>query len=81
MTRDVVTPDHLTMNTSDSAPPPASAPDDAPLSTLAAMERAHILRALHELHWVKKNVAEALGISRPTLDRKIRLYDLTQDST
>lgn len=40
------------------------------------MERDHIRSALEQLGWVKINVAKALGISRPTLDRKIRLYRL-----
>jgi two-component system response regulator AtoC len=55
------------------SPSPAAT---ASLVTLAEMERDHIRSALEQLGWVKINVAKALGISRPTLDRKIRLYRL-----
>ncbi len=87
MARDVITRDHLSLPPPRERhePPPADnrtrAPSSAttssaPLATLAAMERAHIAHVLHQLGWVKKHVAETLGISRPTLDRKIRVYRL-----
>jgi len=63
-------------------PPEVSAP--APLATngvggppkplaelIAVLEREQITLALHRARGVKANAAEALGISRPTLDRKI----------
>ncbi len=58
-----------------SAPGPLSASDGGaprPLAELiAALEREQITLALHRARGVKANAAEALGISRPTLDRKI----------
>jgi DNA-binding NtrC family response regulator len=43
-----------------------------PLAELiSALEREQITLALHRARGVKSNAAEALGISRPTLDRKI----------
>jgi transcriptional regulator with PAS, ATPase and Fis domain len=85
MARDVITAEHLAIGerpVAKPSPPPSRPTDRAPvgptpaLATLAEKEREHIGNALEQLGWVKKNVAEALGISRPTLDRKIRLYRL-----
>jgi len=78
MARDVITVDHLVIERSSPGVPSSVIPasPSAPIVTLADMERTHIQRTLDQLDWVKKNVAEALGISRPTLDRKIRLYGL-----
>lgn len=45
--------------------------------SLAAMERRHIQYVLHYTHGNKKRTAELLQISRPTLDRKIKLYKLS----
>jgi DNA-binding NtrC family response regulator len=42
--------------------------------SLAEVERAHIERFLKANRWQKKAAARVLGISRPTLDRKIELY-------
>ncbi len=44
------------------------------VASLADMEREHIRFTLEQVGWVKCNAAKALGISRPTLDRKLRLY-------
>ncbi|MDX2014468.1 MAG: sigma 54-interacting transcriptional regulator [Myxococcaceae bacterium] len=38
---------------------------------IAALEREHIVRAMKRFRGVKAQAAEALGISRPTLDRKL----------
>jgi DNA-binding NtrC family response regulator len=38
------------------------------------LEREQILLALKRAQGVKVNAAESLGISRPTLDRKIEEY-------
>ncbi len=59
-----------------SAPAPAAAGSSGgaprPLAELiSALEREQITLALHRARGVKANAAEALGISRPTLDRKI----------
>ncbi len=45
-------------------------------STLAEMEKVHILKTLHSTGWNKSRSASILGIERSTLDRKIRRYDL-----
>jgi Nif-specific regulatory protein len=45
-------------------------------STLAEMERRHILRTLKAESWNKSRTAAVLGIERSTLDRKIRRYEL-----
>jgi DNA-binding NtrC family response regulator len=47
--------------------------------TLAQVERDHIARMLETNGWHKKRSAEQLGISRPTLDRKIRAYGLARE--
>ncbi|MBN2712982.1 MAG: sigma-54-dependent Fis family transcriptional regulator [Planctomycetes bacterium] len=44
--------------------------------TLAAMERRHIQQVLDYTRGNKKRASEILLISRPTLDRKIKIYDL-----
>lgn len=43
---------------------------------LAEMERRHIAQVLEESSWVKRRAAEALGISRSRLDRKMVEYGL-----
>ncbi|MCA9655745.1 MAG: sigma-54-dependent Fis family transcriptional regulator [Myxococcales bacterium] len=76
MAQGVLTPDHLhAAGVREIATAKAAVPTSAP-RTLADMERDHIRRTLEQLGWIKKAAAEALGISRPTLDRKIRLYRL-----
>jgi two-component system response regulator AtoC len=59
-------------------PPPAlvAAPLDEPLMTLAEMERRQIGRALVLYNGHKGRICSALGISRPTLERKLRKYGL-----
>jgi DNA-binding NtrC family response regulator len=55
-----------------SADDPAGASEDAPLADkVAALERAEIEAALRRARGVKSRAAEALGLSRPTLDKKI----------
>ena len=44
--------------------------------TLADVEKAHILAVLYERGWNQVQAAEALGISRTTLWRKLREYGL-----
>ncbi len=55
---------------------PGKAPAPAASQTLAEVERVHIAGVLKQTGWKKKRAAELLGISRPTLDRKIRVYGL-----
>ncbi|MGE0433355.1 MAG: sigma-54 interaction domain-containing protein [Planctomycetota bacterium] len=62
------------------APPPVVVPaavDDEPLD-LESVERAHIERVLAISGWVKTEAARLLGVSRPTLDRKIAQYGLSK---
>ncbi|MBC8067147.1 MAG: sigma-54-dependent Fis family transcriptional regulator [Deltaproteobacteria bacterium] len=56
----------------------AASPVDA-ARTLAQVERDHIAQMLETNGWHKKRSAEQLGISRPTLDRKIRAYGLARE--
>ena len=46
------------------------------MQTLAETERQHIHAVLEALGWNKRRAAEALGVSRGTLYRKIEGYDL-----
>jgi DNA-binding NtrC family response regulator len=55
---------------------PGKSPAPAASQTLAEVERVHIAGVLKQTGWKKKRAAELLGISRPTLDRKIRVYGL-----
>ena len=50
------------------------------LPTLAAAERAHIVRVLDAVKWNKKEAARVLAISRGTLYRKIVEYALEPDA-
>jgi DNA-binding NtrC family response regulator len=47
--------------------------------SLAAAERDHILAILAETDWNKTKAATILDISRPTLDSKIKTYDLKKE--
>jgi transcriptional regulator with GAF, ATPase, and Fis domain/pSer/pThr/pTyr-binding forkhead associated (FHA) protein len=49
-------------------------------TSLAEMERRHILATLKSTNWNKSQTAQLLGIERSTLDRKIRRYDLAEFS-
>ena len=56
---------------------PAAAAQFRP-SSLADIERQHILATLMATGWNKSQAANLLGIERSTLDRKIRRYDLVE---
>jgi two-component system response regulator AtoC len=56
-----------------SAPAPAAGPK---LSTLEEVEHQHILFALNENDWNISATARALGISRPTLRKRMAHYSL-----
>jgi two-component system response regulator HydG len=43
-------------------------------------ERVQVQRALIETSWNKSKAAGLLGVTRKTLDKKIRDYSLTQGS-
>ncbi|HEY4309240.1 MAG TPA: sigma 54-interacting transcriptional regulator [Pirellulales bacterium] len=47
-------------------------------SSLADVERKHILATLRATGWNKSQTASMLGIERSTLDRKIQRYDLNE---
>src|SRR5438309_2514102 len=60
--------------------PPAAARDGkspAPIPTLDEVERAHIQRVFAMTKGHKGRTCQILGISRPTLERKLRKYGLT----
>ncbi|HEX3600164.1 MAG TPA: sigma 54-interacting transcriptional regulator [Lacipirellulaceae bacterium] len=48
-------------------------------TSLADMEKQHILEVLRQTGWNKSRAAIILGIERSTLDRKIRRYDLVEE--
>lgn len=50
--------------------------DDFVPSSLAEMEKRHILATLESTGWNKSKAASILGIERSTLDRKIQRYEL-----
>jgi DNA-binding NtrC family response regulator len=47
--------------------------------SLASAERDHILAILTEAEWNKTRAAGILDISRPTLDAKIKAFDLKKE--
>jgi DNA-binding NtrC family response regulator len=59
-------------------PPDAPGPLDGVRMSLAAVERAHILRVLEAVGWNKKEAAEVLQIGRATLYRKLAEYALDE---
>jgi transcriptional regulator with PAS, ATPase and Fis domain len=48
----------------------------APLETLDHMEEDHIVRVLRYTSWNKSDAARILGITRQTLDNKIKRYKI-----
>ena len=72
---DVLLADHLPQT--DAQPTPSLVPAaDAPLTTLAEAEKTLIVRALRHTRGHRGRTCEILGISRPTLERKLRKYRL-----
>jgi two-component system response regulator AtoC len=57
-------------------PTAASAPAEPALTTLAEAEKHLIARALRATQGPRGRTCEILGISRPTLERKLRKYRL-----
>jgi transcriptional regulator of acetoin/glycerol metabolism len=55
---------------------PAAAPDSAPCAALREAECAALLRELEKMRWNISRTAEALGISRNTLYRKIHKHHI-----
>ena len=46
--------------------------------SLSEIEKRHILATLEHTHWNKSQAAAILNIERSTLDRKIRVYELSR---
>jgi two-component system response regulator HydG len=61
--------------------PPTPSASETGVLPLRESERLQILRALRETRWNKSQAAGLLGITRKTLDRKIKEYDLDQSMT
>jgi len=57
-------------------PPPMVREPSRPLLSLAEAEKAAVLQALEASRWHKGRACQILGISRPTLERKIQKFDL-----
>ncbi|MBI4531031.1 MAG: sigma-54-dependent Fis family transcriptional regulator [Candidatus Latescibacteria bacterium] len=55
----------------------ASACSDTPMKSLREVEREHIVKVLHMTGWNKGRACELLGISRPTLRKKMVQYGLS----
>jgi DNA-binding NtrC family response regulator len=78
---DTITPELLSLPEETTASPPARAPltgHAAPLRliTLEELEREHISAILEHLKWHKGKACKILGISRPSLERRIERYGL-----
>ncbi|WP_028581653.1 sigma-54-dependent transcriptional regulator [Desulfogranum japonicum] len=58
--------------------PQSADPQDLPLN-LRETERLQVIRALRETKWNKSQAAELLGVTRRTIDRKIKEFDLTRN--
>jgi len=56
-------------------PPPM---EEETIPSLEEIEKNHIRRALDALSWNHTHTAKKLGISRSTLNRKIKLYRITK---
>jgi two-component system, NtrC family, response regulator AtoC len=67
----------------DSRPTPVPPPtaDPAHFPTLDELERVHILKALELARGHKGRTCELLGISRPTLERKLQKYGVAETRT
>ncbi len=60
-------------------PPPPVTTSQPPLN-LREAERQQVVRALEHTEWNKSQSAQLLGVTRKTLDRKIREFDLVPPS-
>ena len=76
---DVLLAEHLPPLAPTAAPAPATGwPPEGPLPSLAEAERLLISRALTLTHGHKGKACQMLGISRPTLERKLAKYRLLE---
>lgn len=67
--------EHLPFKTTDTPPAETEA---LPLN-LRDTERLQVIRALRETGWNKSRASELLGVTRKTIDRKIKEFDLNPD--
>jgi DNA-binding NtrC family response regulator len=51
--------------------------EEGALLTLQEIERRQVLRALRQTDWNKTRTAELLGVTRKTIDRKVKEFNLT----
>jgi transcriptional regulator with GAF, ATPase, and Fis domain len=59
--------------------PPEGAGDDGEPISMAELEKRHLERVLNQVQWNKSRAARILGISRPTVDAKLKAYKIKQD--
>lgn len=71
----VIMPAHLPFTSQ----PPQPEDDQALPLNLRETERLQVTRALRQTKWNKKQAAKLLGVTRRTIDRKIKEFDLNQD--
>ena len=76
---DMLLEEHLVEATRPAVPRPATDGNSSPaqIPTLDDVERAHIERVFAMTKGHKGRTCQILGISRPTLERKLRKYGLT----
>jgi len=56
----------------------SDANEDGELLSMADVEKKHFERVLNEVNWNKSQAARVLGISRPTVDAKLKAYKIKQ---
>jgi len=71
-----ITADLIRFHGAQEISPPSAQEADEPLLSLEEVEARHIQRVLDHTGGHKANACRILGISRPSLDRKIRKYGL-----
>jgi len=70
----MITPDEIV--TSGIMDVKAAVPENGELNPLEAQEKAMVIQALKKTHWVQKDAADLLGISRRVIHYKIRKYKI-----
>jgi len=73
----VIGVEHLSLGAGRAVDPTGHGPAESGEDSLEAMERAHVERVLRKTGGNKRQAAQRLGVSRPTLDRLIEKYALT----
>lgn len=75
---DVLTEDLFPISAQQVSRKPASSEETLMRKSLADVEKEHIERVLGAQSWNKRRTTEILGITRPTLDKKIKDYGITK---